>query len=72
MMVLRLQQRAHHCFQLSLQTPAGTSRMSGVAYRAQLLANGYVYYEADCFYAYKNPYIPVDVPEPSMGQINQK
>ena len=42
----------------------------------QLLAkhHGYVYYEADCFLNFKNPYmyIPVDVPDPSMALFNQK
>ena len=31
-----------------------------------------MYYEADCFNSCKNPYIPVDVPDPSMAQVNQK
>eukprot|EP00090_Calanus_glacialis_P002740 TRINITY_DN12044_c0_g1_i3.p1 TRINITY_DN12044_c0_g1~~TRINITY_DN12044_c0_g1_i3.p1 ORF type:complete len:331 (+),score=83.34 TRINITY_DN12044_c0_g1_i3:73-993(+) len=45
----------------------------GKSTSAQLLArnHGYVYYEADCFVRYKNPYIPVDVPDPSMAQWNQ-
>ena len=33
---------------------------------------GYVYYEADCFGSCRNPYIPVDVPNPSMAQVGQK
>ena len=41
---------------------------------AQLLArnHGYVYYEADCFGGCKNPYVPLDVENPSMAQIYQK
>ena len=33
---------------------------------------GYVYYEADCFEENKNPYIPLNVPNPSMAAENQK
>ena len=46
----------------------------GKSTTAQLLGKtaGYVYYEADCFGTCKNPYIPVDVPNPSMAQVNQK
>merc|ERR1712106_770606 len=34
--------------------------------------HGYVYYEADCFGNFKNPYIPKDVDSPSMAQVNQR
>jgi len=46
----------------------------GKSTSAQLLARNhdYVYYEADCFRALKNPYIPLDVDNPSMAQTNQK
>jgi len=46
----------------------------GKSTSAQLLArnHGYVYYEADCFMAFKNPYVPLDVPNPSMAQMYQK
>ena len=46
----------------------------GKSTTAQLLArnHGYVYYEADCFNGCKNPYVPIDAPDPSMAQINQK
>ena len=46
----------------------------GKSTTAQLLArnHGYVYYEADCFNGCKNPYVPLDAPDPSMAQINQK
>jgi len=46
----------------------------GKSTSAQLLAreNGYVYYEADCFNSCKNPYIPVDVPDPTMAQLKQR
>ena len=33
---------------------------------------GYVYYEADCFAYHANPYIPVDVQEPSIAIQKQK
>jgi len=46
----------------------------GKSTTAQLLAkeHGYVYYEADCFNCMKNPYIPVDVEDPTMATIRQK
>jgi len=46
----------------------------GKSTSAQLLArnHGYVYYEADCFMAFKNPYVPLDVANPSMAQLSQK
>ena len=46
----------------------------GKSTTAQLLARSddYVYYEADCFGSLKNPYIPLDVENPSMAQIHQK
>jgi len=46
----------------------------GKSTSAQLLSKtaGYVYYETDCFGSCRNPYIPTDVPNPSMAQVNQK
>ena len=46
----------------------------GKSTTAQILAReeGYVYYEADCFTQLKNPYIPLDEPNPSMAQVNQR
>ena len=46
----------------------------GKSTTAQILARsyGYVYYEADCFGSMKNPYIPLDVQNPSLAQIHQK
>jgi len=46
---------------------------AGKSTTAQLLSKnaGYVYYEADCFMNNCNPYIPPDVPEPSMHQTKQ-
>jgi len=46
----------------------------GKSTSAQLLARNhdYVYYEADCFGGSKNPYIPLDVENPSMAQMYQK
>jgi len=45
----------------------------GKSTSAQLLGKtaGYVYYEADCYGSCRNPYIPVDVPNPSIAQVNQ-
>ena len=46
----------------------------GKSTSAQMLARnqGYVYYEADCFGGLKNPFVPLDVSDPSMAQMNQK
>ncbi len=46
---------------------------AGKSTTAQLLSKnaGYVYYEADCFMNNCNPYIPSDVPNPSMHQAKQ-
>ena len=46
----------------------------GKSTTAQLLARShdYVYYEADCFGSMKNPYISLDVENPSLAQIHQK
>jgi len=46
----------------------------GKSTSAQLLArdHGYVYYEADCFASLKNPYVPLDMADPTMGQMYQK
>ena len=33
---------------------------------------GYVYYEGDCFMSLRNPYIVVDVDQPSLAQKAQK
>ena len=46
----------------------------GKSTSAQLLARsqGYVYYEADCFASMKNPYVPLNVDNPSLAQMTQK
>ena len=46
----------------------------GKSTSAQILArtHGYVYYEADCFMALKNPYVPLNVANPSLAQLSQK
>jgi len=46
----------------------------GKSTSAQFLARnyGYVYYEADCFGALKNPYVPLDVDNPTMAGMYQK
>jgi len=46
----------------------------GKSTTAQLLSrdHGFVYYEMDCFFRCRNPYIPPYAPEPSLAQINQK
>ena len=47
---------------------------AGKSTSAQLLGRnaGYVYYEADCVLNHGNPYIPVDVENPSLSQRFQK
>ena len=46
----------------------------GKSTSAQLLSreHGYVYYEGDCFFGLKNPYIPSDVEGASMAQMKQR
>jgi len=46
----------------------------GKSTSAQMMSRdaGYVFYEADCFGNCKNPYIPSDVPDPSMAQVHQR
>ena len=46
----------------------------GKSTSAQLLSreHGYVYYEGDCFFNLKNPYIPSDVENPSVAQVMQR
>ena len=58
----------HYFEQLSSKSSIGKSTT------AQLMAKekGWVYYEADCFGRCVNPFIPLDVDEPSMAQIKQQ
>ena len=46
----------------------------GKSTTAQLLSreHGYVYYEGDCFFQLRNPYIPADVDNPSLAQAKQR
>ena len=43
----------------------------GKSTSAQILGrdHGYVYYEADCFGGLKNPYVPLNVDNPTMAQV---
>jgi len=50
--------------------PQGTGKSTSAAMLGQHA--GYVFYEGDCFGALRNPYIPVDVEEPSIAQIMQR
>eukprot|EP00093_Oithona_nana_P007932 07932.XXX_12552_12903_1 [CDS] Oithona nana genome sequencing. len=54
---------------LFLSGPPG----AGKSTTAQFLAKekGFVYYEADCFPSVVDPFIPLDVPEPSLAQLKQ-
>merc|ERR1711936_933715 len=47
---------------------------AGKSTSAQLLGrlHGWVYYEVDCFTGLRNPFIPLDVVNPSMMQTRQK
>ena len=55
---------------LWLSGPPGAGKSTS----GMLLAkhHDYVYYEADCFMNFLNPYIPLDVAEPSLAQMHQK
>ena len=46
----------------------------GKSTTAQLLSrnHGFVYYECDCFFNGKNPYIPPHVENPSVTQLRQR
>ena len=46
----------------------------GKSTSAQMLGrdHGYVYYEADCFASMKNPYVDLNVDNPSLASIKQK
>ena len=46
----------------------------GKSTSAQLLSrvHGFVYYEGDCFFGLRNPYIPPDVENPSLAQAKQR
>ena len=46
----------------------------GKSTTAQMLSrhHSFVFYEGDCFFGLRNPYIPSDVPEASMAQFKQR
>merc|ERR1719193_1497236 len=46
----------------------------GKSTSAQLLSreHGFIYYEGDCFFGLRNPYIPADVENPSLAQTKQR
>ena len=46
----------------------------GKSTSAQMLGrdHGYVYYEADCFMGLRNPYVPLDVENPTLASLHQK
>ena len=45
----------------------------GKSTTAQLLSreHGFVYYEGDCFWALRNPYVSVDAKEATLAQLSQ-
>ena len=53
----------------SLSGPPGLGKST----TAQLLSrkHGYVYYEGDCFFMLRNPYIPPNAPEASLASLEQ-
>merc|ERR1712141_480308 len=55
---------------LFLSGPPGAGKSTTGQYIAK--QKGWVYYEADCFSKVVNPFIPLDVDEPSMAQLQQK
>ena len=55
---------------LFLSGPPGAGKSTTGQYIAK--QKGWVYYEADCFSKVVNPFIPLDVDEPSMAQMHQK
>ena len=48
------------------------SAVFGAFRRKEKYISGFVYYEVDCFWFVKNPYVPIDVPEPTMAMESQR
>ena len=44
----------------------------GIAYLYAKMLLGFVYFEGDCFTSVRNPYIPLDVDNPTLAQVGQK
>ena len=55
---------------LFLSGPPGAGKSTTGQYLAK--QKGWVYYEADCFSKAVDPFIPLDVDEPSLAQMKQK
>ena len=55
---------------LWLTGPPGAGKSTTGQYLARHQKD-YVYYEADCFFQSANPFIPLDVAEPSLAQMDQ-
>ena len=55
---------------LFLSGPPGAGKSTTGQYLAK--QKGWVYYEADCFANSVDPFIPLDVDEPSLAQMKQK
>ena len=55
---------------LFLSGPPGAGKSTTGQYLAK--QKGWVYYEADCFASAVDPFIPLDVDEPSLAQMKQK
>ena len=55
---------------LFLSGPPGAGKSTTAQFMAK--EKGYVYYEADCYGSCIDPFIPPDVPEPSIAQQKQK
>ena len=55
---------------LWLSGPPGAGKSTTAQYLAR--EKGWVYYEADCYFNSTDPFVPLDVPEPTMEQMKQK
>ena len=50
--------------------PPGAGKSTTAQYLAR--ENGWIYYEADCFTSSLDPFVPLDVSEPSLAHVKQK
>ena len=55
---------------LWLSGPPGAGKSTTAQYLAR--EKGWVYYEADCYFSSLDPFVPLDVPEPTMAHMKQQ